>query len=256
MECLSDILSIISYSMIAGLSSRRWSSLKLTESISRIMEMLLGRSESPIGTTNPQYLERLFWPKYAYLLRERVEHMPQDASLCLLPLVTLVQNQLLHQQPHAFPPMKRVIATETIVGLSALALLYRTFGTGTVSAASTSYSKAAQIYHRQIDVLLPALIEILDIILENISQQQAFSRNLLDLIAFYAGICHDGSAISFPSTGLFKAGFHRILLQLVLKTRCVCLAIPFLNIYICCIEVLVTGNHFSLMLPVLSIQGY
>ncbi len=175
----------------------------------------MGRSESTIGTNNPQYLRRLFWPTYAYLLRERVEHRPQDASLCLPPLVTLVQNQLLHQQPHIFPGMKRVIATETIVGLTALAALYRTFGRET---ASTSYSNATQIYHRQIDTLLPALVEILDIILGN-SSQQAFSGNLLDIIAFYAGICHDGSAISFPSAGLLKAGFHRLLLQLVLKTR-------------------------------------
>ncbi len=224
MECLSDMLSIINYSMIAGLSSQRWSSLKLTESISRIMAMFLGRSESPVGilcssgtkeTTTTQYLWE-YWPTYAYILRDRVEHRAQDASLCLPPLVTLVQNQLL-PQPHIFPTSKRVITAETIVGLSALASLCRTATRETVSA-STSYSKAIQIYHRQIDALLPAIVDCLDVVLES-DGQRCVLGNLLTIIGFYAGICHDGTASSYPSAGLYKACIHRRLLQLVLKTR-------------------------------------
>ncbi len=220
-ECLSDILNIVNYSMIAGLTSSRWASLKLTESISRLMEMFLGRSESTIGilssdtkAATPYLCKHL--PTYAYLLRDRAEHRKQDASLCLPPLLTLVQNQLLPQL-HIFPSNKRVIAAETIVGLTALASVYGAAVRETASV-STSYSKATEIYHRQIDTLLPAIVDCLDIILTNDSQQY-FSGNIMSILRFYAGICLDGTAISYPSTSLFKAGIHRVLLQLVLKTR-------------------------------------
>ncbi len=223
MECLSDILNMVNYSMIAGLSSSRWESLELTETISRIMRLFLGRGKATIGILSSgdntkataQYMCKHLCT-YAYLLRDRAEHRKQDASLCLPPLLNLVQNQLLPQL-HMLPSTKRVIATETVVGLTALGSVYGAAVRETASS-STLDSKATEIYRRQIDTILPAIVDCFDVILTNESQQ-CFSGMLMSILRFYAGICLDGIAVSYPSIGLFKAGVHRVLLQLVLKTR-------------------------------------